>query len=105
MPNPFPLIAREMIKFGGEDRNPAVQLFGRRFFADQTVTELLVELLLVAVSEKRVGKDTFKSTLPSVDLLCDWPADEKNPKISSTLKYAPKARLNLKLFSFLGAPS
>ena len=103
MPNPFPSIEIEMVKYGGEDRNPAMQLFGRRFFSDQTVTELLVELLLVVVSEKRVRTETFKSALPAFELLCNWPHNERNPSFASSLEYAPKARLNLKLFSFLGA--
>ena len=94
----FPPIDREMFKKGGEDRNPAVQLFGRRFFADQTVPELLVEFLLVASSEKRIGETvlTRDQVLPGVDILQRWP--EK-----AHLEYAFKARLNLKLFAFLGA--
>lgn len=81
-----------------EDRNPAIQLFGRRFFADQTVAELLLELLLVAVSPKRISDAlvTPNSLLPDIRLLRSWP-------IGKALEYAPKSRLNLKLFAFLGA--
>lgn len=81
-----------------EDRNPAIQLFGRRFFADQTVAELSLELLLVAVSSKRISGTLVppNSLLPDIRLLRAWP----NGK---ALEYAPKSRLNLKLFSFLGA--
>jgi hypothetical protein len=77
-------------------KNPAIQLVGNRLFSDQTVSELLVELLLVTFSQKRFGKtgDIFDQTLPPRDALTD--ADE-------ALEYAPHARLNLKLFSFLGA--
>lgn len=103
MPNPFPSIERKMVEYKGEDRNPAIQVFGRRFFSDQTVTELLVELLLVVVSQKRIRNETFNSALPAFELLCNWPPNERNPRYASPLEYAPKARLNLKLFSFLGA--
>lgn len=94
----FPPIRREMLKLGGEDRNPAVQLLGRRFFVDQTVPELLVELLLVSTSAKRVGDTEFPDTviLPDMRLLRNWPRE-------CPLEYAAKARVNLKLFSFLGA--
>ncbi len=78
-----------------KDANPAVRLFGRRFFSDQTTLELLVELLLVAVSPKKVGGRKFSNMLPPLDLLKDpW---------TDTLDYAPRAHLNLKLFSFFGA--
>ena len=98
MVEPFPPIQREMLRRGGEDRNPAVQLFGRRFFADQTVPELLVELLLVASSVKKIGGSLLDSSqvFPNFELLNAWPN-------SVYLEYAPKARLNLKLFAFLGA--
>jgi len=103
MPNPFPSIERRIVEHGGEDRNPAIQLFGRRFFSDQTVTELLVELLLVVVSPKRIRRDSFNSILPALEVLRNWPSNERNLNYASSLEYAPKARLNLKLFSFLGA--
>lgn len=80
-----------------KDANPAVRLFGRRFFSDQTTLELLVELLLVAVSPKRVGDGgrKFSNMLPPLELLkIPW---------TDTLQYAPRAHLNLKLFSFFGA--
>lgn len=101
MPDHFPPIQRNIIKKRGEDRNPAVQTFGRRFFVDQTVTELLIELLLVASSIKRIAGEQVQEfddsmPLPSLDSLRDWPA-------GSRFEYSAKARLNLKLFSFLGA--
>jgi len=105
-PYAYPPIEREMRREGGDDRNPAVQLMGRRFFADQTVPELLVELLLVASSPKRVrGPEPDQRGLtridesqvfPEMDLLRNWPD-------GGALEYAAKARLNLKLFAFLGA--
>ena len=93
MPSPFPPISPR----AQDDRNPAIRLFGRRFFADQTVPEYLVEFLLVAASEKRIAGETkITSVFPEPELLCSWPAN-------APLEYAPKAHLNLKLFAFLGA--
>src|ERR1700677_4278343 len=98
MPRPFPSITLQNENKGDEDFNPAIQLFGRRFFADQTVAELLIELFLIATSAKKVGTHDVSESLPLPDLeqLQNWPSNEP-------LKYAPKARLNLKLFAFLGA--
>ena len=98
MPNAFPNIERRMESKGDEDYNPAIRLFGRRFFVDQTVQELLIEFLLVATSPKRLGDKYFPdgALFPSMDFLKSWSSD-------TPLRYAPKARLNLKLFAFLGA--
>jgi hypothetical protein len=76
-------------------QNPAIQLFGNRLFSDQTISELLSEFLLVVFSPKEIENMIFEAALPSREQLVAW-----NKK---QLKYAPKARLNLKLFSFLGA--
>src|SRR5881392_4228885 len=97
MVDAFPSV-EQMSQKGESDYNPAIRLFGRRFFADQTVPELLLELLLVATSPKKIGVNLLSADglLPSLDLLHSWPA--RKP-----LEYAPKARLNLKLFAFLGA--
>jgi hypothetical protein len=92
MPDPFPKGRVD----DNEDLNPAIQLFGRRFFSDQTTLEFLVELLLVAVSRKQINYKEFDSFLPPYELLKNWPRRAK-------LEYAPKARLNLKLFSFYGS--
>jgi len=76
--------------------NPAIQLFGNRLFTDQTPVEFLVEFLLLTTSPKRIeGNGSFDDPLPSEDILQDWS--------NSKLEYAPKSRLNLKLFSFLGS--
>lgn len=95
MPDQFPPIG---LKTDSHDRNPAIRLFGRRLFVDQTVPELLLEFLLVAASPKRVGSQgqAISNILPDMDLLLTWP-------VGHGLEYAPKARLNLKLFAFLGA--
>ena len=77
-------------------KNPAIQIFGNRLFSDQTLSELLVELLLVVTSPKRFGDaEPFSTPLPPGSWF-DSPIDEP-------LGFAPRARLNLKLFSFLGA--
>ena len=77
-------------------KNPAIQLFGNRLFSDQTVSEFLVEFLLVIFSLKRIGEcEPFDTVLPTLEQIDHW----NNEKLT----YAPKARLNLKLFSFLGA--
>ncbi len=98
MVKPFPSIERRMDRKGDEDFNPAIRLFGRRFFGDQSVAELLLEFLLVATSPKKIGEHTVASELllPEFEVLRSWPQ-------SWLLQYAPKARLNLKLFAFLGA--
>ena len=77
-------------------KNPAIQLYGNRLFSDQTVSEFLVEFLLIVFSPKRIGQSSvFDSALPSLFRIADWDNEQ--------LEYAPKARLNLKLFSFIGA--
>lgn len=80
-----------------EDANPAVQLFGRRFFADQPTLEILSEFFLLMTSRKIIGEEAIVSFLPPIELLHKWPTF--NPE----LKYQPKAKLNLKLFAFLGS--
>jgi len=80
------------------ESNPAMLLHGLRFFTDQTVAELLVEMLLVASSPKKIGDKVLsqEQIFPERAFLQSWPQGE-------TLKYATKARLNLKLFAFLSA--
>ena len=97
MLDPFPMIERKLQQFGSEDANPGIQLFGRRFFADQTIPELLVEFLLVSNSQKRIGENitTAQTIFPDMSVLHHWSTEN--------LEYAPKSRLNLKLFAFLGA--
>jgi hypothetical protein len=78
------------------DINPARRIFGNRFFSDQTINELLVEFLLVAFSSKKfAGGEVLEDTvIISPNIL--------NSNSGKVLQYAPKARINLKLFSFLG---
>ncbi len=95
---PFPDLERQMEVKSDEDYNPSIRLFGRRFFSDQTVPELLIEFLLVATSMKKIGGKRLpdEALFPSLEQIRAWPPLEP-------LQYAPKARLNLKLFAFLGA--
>ena len=102
MPNPYPPIKQSFQVAGTEDANPAIQLFGRRFFSDQTVAEFLIEFLLVVTSPKKIAEkiipesELSESFFPSMAQLRNWP--DQTP-----LEYAPKSRLNLKLFALLGA--
>lgn len=93
-PQPFPAIG---MKYSEYDANPGVQLFGRRFFTDQTIMEYLVEFLLVCDSPKRLGDSDglLESCLPEWDRLQGW--------LDGELRYFPPVRLALKLFAFLGA--
>jgi hypothetical protein len=77
MPSAFPNIDRQMETKGDEDYNPSIRLFGRRFFADQTVQELLIEFLLIAVSSKRIADKHLADgvLIPAKDLLRSWPSD------------------------------
>lgn len=98
MVKPFPPLKLRTEQKGKEDFNPAIRLFGRRFFGDQSISELLLEFLLVATSPKLIGDQAVAegALLPDFGFLKSWTH-------ASPLKYAPKARINLKLFSFLGA--
>lgn len=80
------------------ESNPAFFLFGNRLYTDQSPTEFLIELLLLTNSSKRVGTTgtPFSSALPDFCVLTGWPH-------AHGLQYAPRARLNLKLFAFMGA--
>ncbi len=95
IPNPFPQLT---IDPADQDHNPAIKLFGRRFFADQTALEFLAEMLLVMHSPKLIGTQKLdaKAILPPREQLLHWPAHH-------ALFYQPKMRLNLKLFAFLGS--
>lgn len=84
-----------------EDDNPAIRLYGRRFYKDQTEIELLSEFLLVFVSPKTVGfrQKMWQEAFPDLEAI----EDLATPGIDSGLAYHPKPRLILKLFSFLGS--
>ena len=95
IPKPFPNIK---LDFALRDANPAIQLFGRRFYTDQSILEYLSEFLLVCHSPKSIGKNKSKSKfntiLPPWDELQCWDQEE--------IHYYPPVRLPLKLFAFLG---
>lgn len=93
MSETFPYVAKNEKAYKS---NPAIQLFGSRLYVDQTQTEFLVEFLLILASSKKIeGNGSFDSPLPPIEILHSWS--------NSQLDYSTKARLNLKLFSFLGA--
>lgn len=67
--------------------NPAIRLYGLRFYKDQTPVEYLAEFLLVFASPK--GKNADHAFRLTID------ADDKQPI------YWPEDRVALKLFAFL----
>ena len=73
--------------------NIAIQVYGRRFLADQTPIEYLSEFLLVfhsKKSEKKITTDELKMN-----------QSENSFNVSEDSRYYfPKSRLPLKLFSF-----
>jgi hypothetical protein len=97
MVKPFPQTQIDPIN--KEDSNPAVRLYGRRYFVDQTSLEILVELLLVISSKKR---NISNGIVVQYDT-CFPPIKELVKKIDGSIEYSPKSRLNLKLFSFFGS--
>ena len=66
------------IAFQEEDKNPAIGLFGRRYYKDQTPIEYLVEFLLVFDSRKTIGESTkgWKQAFPNSEDLRGWPINE-----------------------------
>ncbi|MBU2569722.1 MAG: hypothetical protein KJ725_06725 [Gammaproteobacteria bacterium] len=67
--------------------NPAIRIYGKRFYKDQTPIEYLAEFLLVFASPKRKnGEGRFQFSL-----CCD---------ANETPRYWPENRVALKLFSF-----
>jgi len=71
------------------DSNLAVRAFGRRLYKDQTPLEYLAEFLLCFSSDKTLPGDVNATGFPVLETL---------PR--QALKYWPKSRLALKLFSF-----
>ena len=98
MINDFPRGASEQrSSLNGEkehQNNPAIKLFGLRFFADQSPLELLEELFLILVSKKEVDNCCIDKYLPEISFLQSWQFDR--------MVYYPQEKLNLKLFSFFG---
>lgn len=77
------------------DDNPAIQIFGRRFYKDQTEIEYLAEFLLVFLSQKYIENPaaSFNIGFPGEEDVKTWPVD-------TPLKYKPLEHLPLKLFSY-----
>lgn len=91
-PTPFPSGALK------DTANPAIRLFGLRFFKDQTVLEYLAEFLAVVFSPKRIsGNEAIGTPLPTLETLHNWAASTD----SAPLHYRPPVRLDLKLLAFL----
>lgn len=82
-----------------EKKNPAINLFGNRFFDAQAPLELLAEFFILLTAPKRYDQsddyDIF-GYLPSMEVLRE--ISEK-----SQLHYETQTKLNLKLFSFLSS--
>jgi hypothetical protein len=75
--------------------NPAIRLFGNRFYNGQSVLEYLNEFLGLIYSEKKVGDFTFTSPFISYDQLEIYKRDQ--------LQYDLPVKLNLKLISLFGS--
>jgi len=81
---PFPP-ARDS-EFKADQNRPAIRLYGRRFYQDQTPVEYLAELLLVFASPKEEGGGgTFSLSVNCAD---------------GAARYWPEDRVALKLFAF-----
>lgn len=90
LPKPFP-----NLNISG-DYNPAIRLFGRRFFSDQTILEYMVEFMAVIFSPKWIGEQEISTPLPAMLQIKEWPDGVE-------LEYKPPIKLNLKLLAFLGS--
>lgn len=77
-----------------DDYNPAIRLYGKRFYKEQTILEYLSEFLLVVFSKKWLDQESIDDPLPPLNTIQNWPED-------CSLKYAPPIKLNLKLFTLL----
>lgn len=86
------------------DANPAIRLFGRRFRDDQTEIEYLIELMLLFVSAKKIGKIRLEG-YQRPDEWKGFPETAELQKCAEgePLIYYPKMHLMIKLFAFLGA--
>ena len=73
-----------------DETNPAIKLFGRRFYKDQTPVEYLAEFLLVFASAKG-GDGANKYQFPMIT------------NTEKELQYWPNVRLPLKFFSFFAS--
>ncbi len=77
-------------EINADQTNPAIRLYGRRFYKDQTPVEYLAEFLLIFASPKQENRDGCYQFALSFD-------DGKIPY------YWPEDRIALKLFSFFSS--
>ncbi len=86
----FPSTAEDGIS--ADQTNPAIRLYGRRFYKDQTPVEYLGEFLLVFASEKGSQKnDSYSLNLETRDgPVCYWPNDQIALKLFS---FFPSSKL------------
>lgn len=87
----FPVNDKQQQEDELDQKNPAIRLYGRRFYKDQTPIEYLAELLLVFASAKKSNNDTdtlIEQGKFGFSLAIDDPC------------YYPEDRVALKLFSF-----
>jgi hypothetical protein len=86
----FPAYDEQQLEAATDQKNPAIRLYGRRFYKDQTPVEYLAELLLVFASAKSMGSDALVEQ------------GKFGFSVSTTHSpcYFPEDRVALKLFSF-----
>nr|WP_321306838.1 hypothetical protein [uncultured Sphaerochaeta sp.] len=80
---------------------PAQELFGNRFYSDQTTIEILSEFLLIATSSEKkiVDSDDISGPLEYKSI---FPEEKQLSQISSgAIEYNQESRINLKLFAIL----
>ena len=86
----FPAHDEQQLEAAIDQTNPAIRLYGRRFYKDQTPVEYLAELLLVFASAKSMGSNALVEQ------------GKFGFSVSTTHSpcYFPEDRVALKLFSF-----
>lgn len=90
MSNGPPLKFPNLYSGDSNDYNPAIRLYGSRFYNDQTLLEFLNEFLGLIYSKKRIEKTSFIS--PFIDFNDIYLLQEEK------LSYYMPIKLNLKLF-------
>jgi len=86
----FPAVGEDS-ELKADKTNPAIRLYGRRFYKDQTPVEYLAEFLLVFASPKNEQNDDANNGSYKLKI------DPNNRKIPC---YYPQDRVALKLFAF-----
>lgn len=80
------------------DYNPAIRLFGSRFFSDQSIVEFAIEFLGITFFDKWIESDRkYRSCLIPIDELKSLLNDE------ARLHYNLPIKLNLKLVAFFSS--